>query len=145
MTRYLAIALLCIAPLAHGAMTDTSPTEKIKGFCDVWIDAQNDPPTVKDWSPEEIKNATHRTDFANRCQAYIHGASDEMIGKLAWLDDTHKRVVVGNWEDGVTIKQQILIFVDYVNQNPAALNKPANQTLRQSVEAAKLYTYTPAQ
>jgi hypothetical protein len=132
---YLAIAvLLGASQLANAAATGQTPTERIKGYCDNWIAAEETPP-----------HAIEAIRFTDRCQAFINGVSNEMIGELSWLDDVHKRVVVGNWEDGVTVKQEILIFVDYVNQNPAALNKPATQTLRKSVEAAGIYSYAPVE
>src|ERR1700677_671478 len=139
----LAIVIVILsAAHAFAAMTDKTPTEKIKGLCDVWINAQDNPPKLAAMTPDAVKDLVHQATYMDRCQAFINGVSNEMIGELSWLDDTHKRVLVGNWEDGVTVKQEIMIFLDYVSQNPALMNKPAVATFRKSVEAAGIYTYT---
>ena len=39
--------------------------------------------------------------------------------------------------------QLILVFVKYVNEDPAELNKAANGVIRRSVEAVGLVTFTP--
>jgi hypothetical protein len=136
------ILLLAATQLAHAAMTDKVTTEKIKTMCDIWVQTQDDPPRIHTLTAEEVNSVAHKIEFIDRCQAFINGISNAMIDAPAWLDDLHKRVVVGNWEDGVTVKQEILIFVDYVNQNPAALNKPVTDTFRKSMEAAGIYTYS---
>jgi hypothetical protein len=82
-----AALLLLLTAAAHAAM-DKVPTEKMKTFCDAWIDAQDNPPKVQDYTVEEIKKATTTTDYANRCQAFINGVSNEMMGELAWTTRT---------------------------------------------------------
>jgi len=66
-----------------------------------------------------------------------------MNAELNWANDAHKGLVVGHWQDGVTTGQTINVFMKFVNDNPATLNKPAIATFRQSVEAARLYAYSP--
>lgn len=93
-------------------------------------------------------NLSHKTDVQNlrdgdRCFAYIRGLQEEMDGELAWGDDNHTKLTVGSWQDGVSTDQLVLVFVKYVNENPAELNKPANAVFRRSSEAAGLYIYTP--
>ncbi len=94
-------------------------------------------------------NLSHKTDAQNlrdgdRCFAYLRGVQEEMDGELTWADDrAHTKLVVGNWQDGVTTDQLVLVFVKYVNENPAELNKPAAAVFRRSAEAAGLYLYTP--
>jgi hypothetical protein len=83
-------------------------------------------------------------DAGNWCFAYMRGMKDAMDGDLGWLDDLHKQVVVGAWADGVTVDQLIRVFVKYANSNPEKLNQSAVVVFRESVEAANLYTYTPA-
>jgi hypothetical protein len=78
---------------------------------------------------------------ADRCEAYARGIKDAMDGELVWLDDTHKRVSVGTWADGVTTDQVIRVFQKFAVENPALLNKPAVQVIRQSAEQAGIYTY----
>jgi hypothetical protein len=138
------VFLLAITGFASGAMTEKTTTEKIKTFCDTWVEVQNNPPKITALTTEEVRRVAHQLEFSQRCQSFIVGVSNEMIGELTWLDDTHRKVVVGNWDDGVTPKQEILVFVEFVNQNPALLNKPATSVFRQSVEAAGLYLYTSA-
>lgn len=135
------LLFLITAQFACAAMIDKTTTEKIKGFCDVWAETVDNPPKIAEYTPGALKEFTEKLRFGDRCASFFTGVSNEMIGEPSWLDDTHKKVVIGNWEDKVTIKQEILIFLDYVNQNPAVLNKPANQILRKSVEAAGIYTY----
>jgi hypothetical protein len=77
------------------------------------------------------------------CIAYLRGMKDVMEGELAWQSSTSKTIVVGNWAEGVTTDQLVRVFVKFVNANPETLNKPAIETLRQSAEAASLYTYAP--
>jgi hypothetical protein len=78
------------------------------------------------------------------CFTYIKGIVDEMEGELAWGDDNHTKLVTGGWPDGgIATDQALRVFVKYANDNPVTLNKPATTILRQSVEAAGLYTYTP--
>jgi len=141
MKAYFVLAcLLAISHPAIAAMTDRVSVEKLKAFCDVWNDAQ-DPVHITESTPEAVNEGIRKIENRARCLAFVNGMSNEMIGELSWLDDTHKRVVIGNFEDGVTVKQEILVFLDYVNQNPALLNKPATVVFRQSMEAAKLYNY----
>jgi hypothetical protein len=144
MKTYFALAcLLAISHPAVAAMTDKVPTQKIKAACDVWSDSQ-DGFHITESTKEAINDGIHKIEARVYCVAFINGMSNEMIGELSWLDDTHKRVVIGNFEDGVTVKQEILVFLDYVNANPALLNKPATVVFRQSMEAAKLYNYATA-
>lgn len=75
------------------------------------------------------------------CFAYARGVRDEMDGELNWSDDTRKKVVIGHWQDGVTVDQIIRVFLDYVGKNPAQLNKPVRDVIRQSAEQAGIYTY----
>jgi hypothetical protein len=140
-----ALLLLAGAHSALGAMTEKTSAEKLKTLCDVWVANPDGPPKLRELTKDAIDTAFRTQAYMDRCQAFINGMSNEMIGELTWRDDTHKAVIIGNWEDGVTVKQEILIFVDFVNQNPALLNKPANVVFRQSVEAANIYTYAPAQ
>jgi hypothetical protein len=66
-----------------------------------------------------------------------------MAGELAWADDSaHTKLVVANWQDGVSTDQLIRVFVKYVSDNPAELNKPANAVIRRSAEASELYGYS---
>jgi hypothetical protein len=138
-THLVMLILLASSHFAGAAAIDRISTDKLKTNCDIWIAAQNPDNRETD---ETVRYK--KTISAIMCAGYINGLSNEMIGELSWLDDTHKRVVIGNWQDGVTVKQEILIFVDYVNQNPATLNKPAVTVLRKSVEAAGIYTYESA-
>jgi hypothetical protein len=140
-TRTTALFLLLASFASAGGTPDKVPTERIKGFCDIWIDTQDNPPKLAELTPEAVQALCEKLRKADRCQAFINGVSNEMMGTPAWLDEAHKRIGVGNWEEGVTTKQEILVFVDYVNQHPASLNKPANQTLRLSAEDAGIYTY----
>ncbi|MGB8583157.1 MAG: Rap1a/Tai family immunity protein [Candidatus Sulfotelmatobacter sp.] len=86
-----------------------------------------------------------RSSTADICIAYTRGMKDSMDGDLAWMDDTHKRVVVGTWADGVTVDQLIRVFVKFANDNPAMLNQSAVSVFRRSVEATNLYTYASPQ
>jgi hypothetical protein len=89
--------------------------------------------------------ATQRqTEASDWCFAYTRGMKDAMADGLAWVDDLHKQVVVGVWSDNVTVDQLIRVFVKYANANPEKLNQSAYTVFRQSVEAAGLYTYAPA-
>lgn len=146
MTRSLAIVFLLVASrFAVAAMTDKTPTEKIQKACNIWAELRDSPLPFPEPTAEAVSKAFQVVDARARCGAFINGVSNEMIGELSWLDDTHKKVLVGNFEDGVTLKQEILVFLDYVNQNPAALmNKPATMIFRQAMEHADLYKYTVA-
>jgi hypothetical protein len=135
--KLIAAVFLFATPLGFTTAPDSRSTDKVKESCTVWAAVQI-PENRGDTEEERFKNVI----YANACASYISGLSTEMSGELSWLDETHKKVVVGNWEDGVTTKQQILIFLDYANQNPATLNKPANSTFRKSVEAAGIYIYS---
>jgi Rap1a immunity proteins len=75
------------------------------------------------------------------CQAYIKGVIDEMHGELAWGDDAHTKLVVGDWPNGIGTEQAVRVFVKYANDNPITLNQSATAVFRQSMEAAELYTY----
>jgi hypothetical protein len=66
-----------------------------------------------------------------------------MNGELNWANDAHKGLVVGDWQDGVTTRTDNQSLHEIRNHNPATLNKPAIATFRQSVEAARLYAYSP--
>jgi hypothetical protein len=83
--------------------------------------------------------------WGNVCEAYTRGVKDEMDGELQFLDATRKSIVIGKWQDGVTTDQLIRVFLDYVDKNPAQLNKPARDVIRQSAEASNIYSYSPAQ
>lgn len=71
-----------------------------------------------------------------------------MAGELTWADESnHTKLVIGNWQDGVSTDQLIRVFVKYVNDNPdnpAELNKLANAVIRRSAEASELYSYSAA-
>ncbi len=98
--------------------------------CNAWLDQRKDVNGLRD---------------ADRCYAYMRGVQEEMAGELAWADEgAHTRLVVGNWQDGVSTDQLTRVFVKYVNDNPAELNKPANAVIRRSAEASELYTYSSA-
>jgi hypothetical protein len=140
--KKVAMLLILLSIPSFAAMTDKMPAEKLKSLCDVWVDTQGAPIRAADLTPEAVNEASRKLEASDRCQAFINGMSNEMIGELSWLDETHKHIAVGNWDDGVTVKQEILIFTDYVNQNPAMLNKPATTVFRKSVEAAGIYLYT---
>lgn len=139
MKTILALLLLLAATrFAVGAMTAIRSTQTIKDDCDVWVADQGQLPEMT--NETRVQKAAHGT----ACAAYINGISNEMIGEITWRDSTHRGFIIGNFEDNVTLKQEILVFVDFVNQNPALLNKPATLVFRQSMEAANLYTYAPA-
>jgi hypothetical protein len=78
---------------------------------------------------------------ADRCEAFARGVKDALDGDLTWLDDAHKKMAVGTWADGVTTDQIVRVFVKFANDNPALLNKPAVQVIRQSAEQAGIYNY----
>lgn len=127
----LSLAILLLAGHAFAA-DDPLPktTAAQKQQCDLYVAPTHD----------------QKTDAqGNYCYAYIRGVKDAMDGDLAWADDTHKKIVIGNWADGVTADQLIRVFVKFVNENPEALNKPASITVRQSAEAAQLYSYATVQ
>lgn len=130
----IAAMIVFVSPLF--GETPSRTTEKVKGDCDVWVEVQ-DPHNY----PDAVNDRIKKVEEAIACAAYIEGAANAMINQPSWLDDTHKHIAVGNWEDSVSLKQLVLIFTDYVDQNPASLNKPAPQTLRKATEAAGLYTY----
>jgi hypothetical protein len=88
--------------------------------------------------------ADQKTPAADICFAYARGMKDALDGALAWLDDTHKRFVIGTWADGVTVDQLVRVFVKFANDNPQLLNQPAPTVFRQSAEAANLYSYATA-
>jgi hypothetical protein len=77
----------------------------------------------------------------NVCYAYARGVKDAMDGTPAWLDETHKHIAIGSWQEGVTVDQIIRVFEQFASDNPALLNKTAVQVIRQSAEQANLYTY----
>jgi hypothetical protein len=81
--------------------------------------------------------------WGNICEAYTRGVKDEMDGELQWMDAAHKTVVIGKWQDGVTVDQLIRVFMGFIDKNPAQLNKPARDVIRQSAEAANIYLYSP--
>jgi len=126
---------------AHGAASGKVSTEVLKTACDTWVNWQDEVPVANQLTQEEINRVSRQREYIERCKGLTTGISNEMIGELSWLDDTHKKVVIGNWENGVTMKQIILVFVDYVSQNPATLNKPANEIIRRAAENVGLYTY----
>jgi|ERR1700733_6473132 len=121
---------LLIVFAASLSFTQAAPiqmkTETVKTMCDVQIAAM------------AAAKAVDRG-----CGNFIQGVKEEMGGELSWADDTHKALALGNWQEGVSLGQTIKVFMKYVNDNPATLNKPAVVTFRQSVEAAGLYTYAP--
>jgi len=91
-------------------------------------------------------NLSHKTDIqslrdGDRCEAYVRALKEEMDGELAWSDNAHTMLVQGTWQDGVTVDQLVLVFVKYVNDSPAELNKPARDVFHRSAENAGLYTY----
>jgi hypothetical protein len=90
------------------------------------------------------KTTQRPVEASSWCFAYLRGMKDVMDGYLAWSDDLHKQVVVGVWSDGVSVDQLIRVFVNYAKGNPEKLNQSAFAVFRQSVEAAGLYTYAPA-
>jgi hypothetical protein len=136
--------LLFVMTAAQVFALEKMKTETLKGLCDVWMAAQDNQPKLEAMTMSAVQELVHKFTFADRCAAFVNGASSEMFGELSWLDETHKKIVVGNWEDGVSNSQEIRIFVEYVNQNPALLNKPAVEVLRKSLEAAGIYTYVIA-
>lgn len=81
----------------------------------------------------------------NLCMSYTRGVKDEMDGEIQWVDSAHKKVVVGNWQAGVTVDQLVRVFMDYVAKNPSELDKPARDVIRESAEGANIYKYTPAE
>jgi hypothetical protein len=137
MTTYLAIALLFGASQLASAADPVRRTDALKSSCDTYL-------AGTDVSGKHNFANTNDALAGMNCRAYIGGLEDEMEGELGWPDDTHKKVVIGSWQDGVTTDQIVRVFADYVDKNPASLNKGANATLRQSVEAVGLYSYAPA-
>jgi hypothetical protein len=119
---FVSAATLTFAQVASAQMK----TETVKAMCDAQIAAMS---------------ASKPVDRG--CGNFMQGVKDEMDGELSWADDAHRALAVGNWQDGVSLGQIIKVFMKYVNDNPATLNKPAIAVLRQSVEAVGLYTYTP--
>jgi hypothetical protein len=135
---YLAIAVLFGACQFASAAETLRRTDTLKNSCDLYLAATD----VS--GKHNFANTKDALDGMN-CIAYLGGLEDEMEGELAWPDDTHKKLVAGTWQDGITAYQIVRVFVDYVEKNPASLNKGAPATFRQSAEAAGLYSYVPAQ
>jgi hypothetical protein len=90
------------------------------------------------------RGSQRQAEAGSWCFAYLRGMKDAMDGDLSWADDLHKQVVVGVWSDNVSVDQLIRVFLKYANANPEKLNQSAYAVFRQSVEAAGLYTYAPA-
>jgi hypothetical protein len=127
--------LLAILILAAGCQAASAQVkaQEIKHGCDAYVAAKN--------NGSKYDTADHLK-IGVGCFAYVRGALDEMEGELTWGDDNHTKLVAGNWQDGVTADQMIMVLVKYANENPAVLNKPASAILRQSAEAAGLYIYS---
>jgi len=110
----------------------------------------NEPKTAKTAAQQRQQCASYMLDQkdnpkqtfeATVCYAYVRGVKDALDGAPAWLDETHKHIVMGTWQDGVTADQAIRVFEQFANDNPALLNKSAVQVIRQSAEQAGIYTY----
>ena len=99
--------------------------------------------TQRDQCRFYLAHATDRLMSGNICEAYTRGVKDEMAGEVS-LDANHKPVT-GVWRDGVTTDQVVRVFMQYLDKNPAQLNKPAATAIRQSAETSGIYTYSPAQ
>ncbi len=109
-----------------------------------WQAVAADGPKSAQQQKNQCENGSGKNTRSNvGCFAYMRGVQEEMEGELAWGDDAHTKLTVGNWQNGVTTEQLISVFVKYADANPAELNKPATAVFRRSVEAAKLYVYTP--
>lgn len=138
MKTYLAIAVLFGACQLAAAAEAIRRTDALKSSCDTYLSATD--------TSGKHHFANERDALAGmNCIAYIGGLEDEMEGELGWLDETHKTVVIGSWQDGVMTDQLVRVFADYVDKNPASLNKGANITLRKSAEAVGLYSYAPVE
>jgi hypothetical protein len=125
MTRLLALCFLLAATAVLSAADDgPKSTSTQKSQCDALISKRQDVNGLRD---------------GDRGYAYVRALIDEMDGELTWADSSaHTMLVKGTWQDGVTTDQLILVFVKYVNDNPAELNKPAREVFRRCAEGAGL-------
>jgi len=128
------LAILVLGMGCHLAKAEDAKTAAMqKEHCEQYLALRSSARTTQ-----------RQVEASNWCFAYLRGMKDVMDGDLAWSDDLHKQVVVGVWSDGVSLDQLIRVFVNYAKGNPEKLNQSAFAVFRQSVEAAGLYTYAPA-
>jgi hypothetical protein len=124
----------CLGLATRGQAATNPSAEQVKKGCETYIAAKS---TGKCDTADHLKQG-------EGCFTYIKGVVDEMEGELAWGDDSHTKLVMGNWSGGgIATDQALRVFVKYANDNPITLNKPATAVLRQSMEAAGLYVYSP--
>jgi Ssp1 endopeptidase immunity protein Rap1a len=124
----LAIGLSTLTALAQEGLTKT---QELKNDCDAYV-------AVQDQHDDGQARA------ADRCLAFVDGVMDESTGEMFFEDDTRTALVIGTWQ-GVTLNQQIRVFIKYVNANPGVMSKPAVQVMLKSAAAAKLYSLEPCE
>lgn len=100
MKKILATLVLAVA-CQFAAAQAAAPAQTAKKACDVWISATNN---------GNYGGNIDRLKAGEACATYIRGVKDEMEGELAWGDDSHTKLIVGNWEDGVTTEQAIRVL-----------------------------------
>jgi hypothetical protein len=128
------LAILVLGIGCHLAKAEDAKTAALqKDHCEQYVAARSG-----------ARGTQRQTEASNWCFAYLRGMKDAMDGDLSWADDLHKQVVLGVWSDNVSVDQLIRVFLKYANANPEKLNQSAYSVFRQSVEAAGLYTYAPA-
>jgi len=128
-----AIALLFLCG-CHAFAASILSTETLVADCKDYVKAQDNGKTTYD--------NNEQAGASNRCIGFVKGFMDESSGQLYFADDSHKKMVIGDWQS-VTPTQEIRVFVKYVIDNPEILNRNAVETLWVSAYKAGLYTTTP--
>jgi len=129
-TKFILLSVICV--LIGVAHAETMRTDVLQKECDVAVR----------FEPGEIPHMTIAQLAADTtCMAYIKGFLDESQGEILPATDTGK-FKMGEWQD-VDAMQLAKVFVKYVNENPARLNKPATGSLMWSAFSAGLYKLSP--